>query len=329
MPPGGYAGVECKWGTWQVHDDRETDGHLDHGASLRDVSRRRLWVALAIILTFLVVEVVGGVVTGSLALLADAGHMLTDVLALALALFVARLARRPATPERTFGFLRAEVIGAFVNGAALILVVGLVLREAVVRFLHPSEVRGAGMLAVACAGLLANLAGAWVLAGSRKENVNVEGAFLHMMADTLGSLGAIVASTVILLTGWMPADPLVSIVIGGLILWSSVGLLRRTLAILIHATPAYLDLHEIKATLETNAHVAAVHDLHIWQVTTGFPVLTAHVWLKADCRDPLCWQGCLRELQDMLHERFDIDHVTLQLEPAGYATAAGPVAAGH
>lgn len=312
-----------------MHDDRETHEHHDHGAGLREVSRKRLWVALAIILTFLVIEVVGGVVTGSLALLADAGHMLTDVLALALALFVARLARRPATPERTFGFLRAEVIGAFVNGAALILVVGLVLREAVVRFFHPLEVRGAGMLAVACAGLLANLAGAWVLAGSRKENVNVEGAFVHMMADALGSIGAIVAGTVILLTGWMPADPLVSIVIGGLILWSSVGLLRRTLAILIHTTPAHLDFHEIKAALETNAHVAAVHDLHIWQVTTGFPVLTAHIWLKPDCRDPLCWQGCLRELQDVLRERFDIDHVTLQLEPAGYVTAVGPVGGSH
>ncbi len=312
-----------------MDNDRETHGHHDHGARLREVSRRRLWTALAIILTFLVVEVVGGLVTGSLALLADAGHMLTDVLALVLALFAARLARRPATPERTFGFLRAEVIGAFVNGGALILVVGLVLREAVVRFLHPPEVRGAGMLAVACAGLLANLAGAWVLAGSRKENVNVEGAFVHMIADALGSIGAIVAGTAILLTGWMPADPLVSIVIGGLILWSSVGLLRRTLAILIHATPAHLDFHEIKAALETNAHVAAVHDLHIWQVTTGFPVLTAQIWLKPDCRDPLCWQGCLRELQDILRERFDIDHVTLQLEPAGYVTAAGPARSNH
>ncbi len=304
-------------GTHNATDMHEHHDH-DHGAHLREVSRRRLWVALAIIVAFLVVEIIGGLITGSLALLADAGHMLTDALALALAIFVAHLARRPATPERTFGFLRAEVIGAFVNGAMLILVVGLVVREAIARFLHPAEVQGSGMLLVAVAGLLANLASAWVLAGSRKENINIEGAFTHMLADALGSVGAIVAGTVILLTGWMPADPLVSLVIGGLILWSSIGLLRRTLAILIHATPAHLDFREILEALESNEHVAAVHDLHIWSVTTGFPVLTATVWLKPDCTSPLCWRGALREMQIMLHDRFDIEHVTLQLEPPGY-----------
>lgn len=301
--------------------DRHHDhgpGH-DHGEELRRVSRRRLWVALGIIVSFLIVEVIGGLVTGSLALLADAGHMLTDALALALAIFVAHLAQRPATPERTFGFLRAEVIGAFVNGATLILVVGLIVREAISRFLHPSEVQGAGMLLVAAAGLVANLASAWVLMGSRKENINIEGAFTHMIADALGSVGAIVAGLIILWTGWMLADPLVSLVIGGLILWSSIGLLRRTLGILIHATPEHLDFREILEALESNEHVAAVHDLHIWSVTSGFPVLTATIWLKPDCTSPLCWRGALREMQVMLHDRFDVEHVTLQLEPAGFA----------
>ena len=288
-----------------------------HELDLRVVSRRRLWWAIAIILVFLIVEVVGGLITGSLALLADAGHMLTDLLALAMAIFVGYLAERPATPERTFGFLRAEVIGAFINGATLILVVGLVFREAIGRFLHPPEVEGVGMLAVACAGLLANLASAWVLSGSRKENINIEGAFIHMLADTLGSVGAVVAGIVILATGWMPADPLASVLIGLLILWSSIGLLRRTLAILIQATPPHLDFHEIQAALEANEHVAAVHDLHIWSVTSGFPVLTAHIWLKPMCSDPACWQQCLRDLQGTLRERFGIDHATLQLEPAG------------
>ncbi len=293
------------------------DHDHDHGAELRRVSRRRLWVALGIITSFLIVEIIGGLVTGSLALLADAGHMLTDALALALAIFVAHLTQRPATPERTFGFLRAEVIGAFVNGATLILIVGLIVREAIARFLHPAEVQGAGMLWVAFAGLVSNLASAWVLMGSRKENINIEGAFTHMIADALGSVGAIVAGLVILWTGWMPADPLVSLVIGGLILWSSVGLLRRTVAILIHETPANLDFREILEALESNEHVAAVHDLHIWSVTSGFPVLTATIWLKPDCTSPLCWRGALREMQIMLHDRFDIEHVTLQLEPPG------------
>ena len=177
------------------HRHRGHEGH-GHATDLRAVSRRRLWWAMAIILVFLVVEVVGGLITGSLALLADAGHMLTDVLALAMAIFVGYLAERPATPERTFGFLRAEVIGAFINGATLILVVGLVFREAIGRFLHPAQVAGVGMLAVAVAGLLANVASAWVLSGSRKENINIEGAFVHMLADTLGSVGAVAAGVV-------------------------------------------------------------------------------------------------------------------------------------
>jgi cobalt-zinc-cadmium efflux system protein len=294
-------------------------GHENHGheTNLRAVSRRRLWWAMAIILLFLIVEVVGGLITGSLALLADAGHMLTDLLALAMAIFVGYLAERPATPERTFGFLRAEVIGAFINGATLILIVGLVFREAIGRFLYPAEVAGAGMLAVALAGLLANLASAWVLSSSRKQNINIEGAFVHMLADTLGSVGAVVAGIVILATGWLPADPLASVLIGLLILWSSIGLLRRTLAILIQATPPHLDFHEIQAALEANEHVAAVHDLHIWSVTSGFSVLTANIWLKPMCSDPVCWQECLRDLQNTLNERFGIDHATLQLEPAG------------
>ena len=293
--------------------------HEAHGRepNLRKVSRRRLWWTMGIILIFLIVEVVGGLITGSLALLADAGHMLTDLLALAMAIFVGYLAERPATPERTFGFLRAEVIGAFINGGTLILVVGLVFREAISRFMYPQEVVGAGMLAVALVGLLANLASAWVLSGSRKENINIEGAFIHMLADTLGSVGAVGAGIVILATGWVPADPLASVLIGLLILWSSIGLLRRTLAILIQSTPAHLDFNEIKAALEANEHVAEVHDLHIWSVTSGFPVLTANVWLKPMCSDPACWSQCLRDLQSTLYDRFGIEHATLQLEPAG------------
>jgi len=307
-----------------MHDHAKEHERHNHRSHLREASRRRLWWTLAINLAFLLLEFIGGLLTGSLALLADAGHMLTDVLALALAIFVAHLATLPATPERTFGFLRAEVIGAFVNGGTLILIVGMVFVEAIKRFIHPPEVQGAGMLLIAFAGLLANLGSARILSRSRAENINVEGAFIHMLSDALGSVGAVAAGAVILLTGWMPADPLVSIVIGLLILWSSIGLLRRTVAILIHATPTHLDFNEVMAALESNEHVAAVHDLHIWLVTTGFPVLTAHIWLKPECSEPIHWQRALHEMQQVLRERFDIEHATLQLEPAGYMEQTAP-----
>jgi cobalt-zinc-cadmium efflux system protein len=312
-----------------VHGGADRHGaHAEHdrGLRLRAVSRRRLWWALVLNFVFLIVEFIGGLLTGSLALLADAGHMLTDVLALGLAIFVAHLAERPATPGRTFGFLRAEVIGAFLNGATLILIVALVFWEAALRFQSPTAVAGAGMVGIAAAGLLANLGSALVLRGSRQENINVEGAFLHMLSDALGSVGAVVAGVVILLTGWTPVDPLVSILIGLLVLWSSVGLLRRTLVILVQGTPAHLDFLEVQAALEANQYVAAVYDLHLWQVTSGFPVLTAHIWLKPSCRDLTCWHECLRELQKMLHERFDIEHVTLQLEPVVYQPVIRPPA---
>jgi cobalt-zinc-cadmium efflux system protein len=290
--------------------------HAEHSHQHRlQSSSWRLSLAFWTQCLFFVVELVGGILTNSLALLADAGHMLTDVLALGLAIFVAHLAERPATPGRTFGFLRAEVIGAFLNGATLILIVALVYWEAARRFLHPTAVAGAGMLGIAIAGLVANVGSAAVLHGSRRENINVEGAFLHMVADALGSVGAVVAGIVILLTGWMPVDPLVSILIGGLVLWSGIGLLRRTLAILIQGTPAHLDFLEIQAALRAHPYVLVVLDLHIWQVTSGFPVLTAEIWLKPDCTDPLCWQQCLGDLRQMLRERFGIEHATLQLEP--------------
>lgn len=305
------------------HGHGEHEGH-DHAAHMRGVSRRRLWWALVINFLFLIVEFIGGLLTGSLALLADAGHMLTDVLALGLAIFVAHLAERPATPGRTFGFLRAEVIGAFLNGATLILIVALVFWEAALRFQQPVAVAGAGMLGIAVAGLLANLGSALILRGSRQENINVEGAFIHMLSDALGSVGAVSAGVVILLTGWTPVDPLVSILIGLLVLWSSVGLLRRTLSILIQGTPAHLDFLKVQAALEANSYVAAVYDLHIWQVTSGFPVLTAHIWLRPSCNDLACWQRCLRELQEMLHEQFKIEHVTLQLEPVLYEPVIRP-----
>ncbi len=283
-------------------------------------SLRRLWWALGINFVFLLVEVAGGILSGSLALLADAGHMLTDVAALALAIAAAHLARRPATPQRTFGMLRAEVIGAFINGASLVVIVGVIFWSAWGRLSDPQPVDGPLMLWVAAAGLAANLASAWVLLGSRKENLNIEGAFLHMAGDALGSVGAIVAGAVILTTGWNPVDPLVSVIIGLIILWSSIGLLRRSIDIILNATPENIDYHEVRAALLGIEHFNEIHDLHIWTVSSGLPVLSAHIRLVPGCGDTHHWQHCLREAQDMLRDRFGIVHTTLQLEPSDYET---------
>jgi len=299
-----------------AHGDDALAGKHEHDhMDLRDISRQRLWWALAINLVFLIVEVIGGLITNSLALLADAGHMLTDVAALALALIVVHLARRPATTDRTFGLLRAEVLGAFVNGATLVLIVGLVLWEAWRRLGQPQEIDAPLMLLIACFGLAANLGSAWILSGSRRENVNVEGAFLHMLADGLGSAGAIVAGVVIWTTGWHPADPIASVVIGLLILWSSWGLLKKTINILLEATPEGIDFMEVKKTLEQMEHIESVKDLHIWTITSGKPILSAHISLSECCCDTAHWQECLKDAQQMLKEKFGIEHTTLQVEP--------------
>lgn len=299
----------------QEHPDNHDHEDHDHHHDLRAMSYRRLWWALVINLVFLVVEVIGGILTNSLALLADAGHMLTDVGALALAIFVAHLARRKATPDRTFGLLRAEVLGAFINGGTLVLIVGLIFREAWKRLGQIQEIDGPFMLLIAALGLLANLVSALILSKGREENVNVRGAFLHMVADALGSVGAIAAGTVIWTTGWYPIDTIASVVIGLLILWSSWGFLKQTLNILLEATPENIDFMEVKNSLEELEHIAAVHDLHIWTITSGMPVLSAHIGLASCCSETIHWQSCLEEAQRLLRERFGIEHTTLQVEP--------------
>jgi len=300
------------------NDDQEHLGHQehahDHARELRLVTRKRLWWALIINATFLVVEVIGGVWSGSLALLADAGHMLTDVAALALALFVAYLADRRPTPERTFGLLRAEVLGAFINASSLFLIVGLILREAWLRAGQPHEIDGPLMLVVAIAGLLANLVSALILKASRDENVNVQGAFLHMLADALGSVGAIVAGVVIWTTGWMPIDPIMSVFISLLIVWGSWGLMKRTVNILLEATPENIDYNEVKQAMEEFDHVEKVHDLHIWTISSGIPILTAHIILRSECCDSDHWEHCRLSVEEMLEDKFGITHVTLQVE---------------
>ncbi len=294
----------------------------DFNHALRAMSYQRLLWALSINLVFLVIEVVGGILTNSLALLADAGHMLIDVGALALALFVGRIALRPATPARTFGLLRAEVLGAFVNGATLVLIVGLIFWEAWKRVGQVKEVDGPFMLLVAVLGLMANLGSAAILAKARETNVNVRGAYLHMVADALGSIGAIIAGAVIWATAWYPVDSIASVVIGLLILWSSWGFLKETMNILLEATPEHIDFMEVKNALEEMEHIDEVHDLHIWTITSGMTILSAHIYLSSCCADSNHWQECLVGAQKMLKERFGIEHTTLQVETSGASCGA-------
>jgi cobalt-zinc-cadmium efflux system protein len=293
---------------------KEENRHLH--SHLGSLSQRRLWWALGINLVFLIVEILGGILTHSLALLADAGHMLADVAALGLALLVSHLARRPATSQRTFGLLRAEVIGAFVNGGTLVLIVGLILWEAWKRFGHPRVINGPLMFGVASLGLLANLWSAGILAGGRKRNLNIQGAFLHMVADMLGSLGAMVAGVVIWTTGWYPIDPVASVVIALLILWSLWGFFGHTMNILLEAVPEDISFMEVKKALEEMEHIDQVHDLHIWTITSGVSVLSSHIVLSSCCCDAGHWHECLEEARKMLEERFGITHSTLQVEPS-------------
>lgn len=293
---------------------KEGNHHLRR--EIESLSQRRLWFALGINLVFLVVEILGGILTHSLALLADAGHMLADVATLGLALLVSHLVTRPATPRHTFGLLRAEVLGAFVNGGALALIVGLILWEAWKRFGHPQVIDGPVMFGVALLGLLANLWSTGILAGGRKGNINIQAAFLHMVADILGSIGAMVAGVVIWATGYYPIDTVASVVIAVLILGSLWGFLRRTMNILLEAVPEDISLVEVRKALEEMQHIEQVHDLHIWTITSGVPVLSSHIGLSSCCCEGGHWHECLEAARKMLAERFGITHATLQVEPS-------------
>ncbi|HEX2742474.1 MAG TPA: cation diffusion facilitator family transporter [Rubrobacter sp.] len=287
-------------------------GH-EHGTHQRGSSLRALALVLALTASFTVVEIIGGLLTGSLALLADAGHMLSDNLSLGLALFAAWLATRPATPEKSFGYRRAEILAALANGITLVAISIWVFVEAFSRLREPTEVLGGPMLAVAALGLLVNAVGAIVLYRSGGESLNVDGAMRHVLADALGSVGAMAAAAVIILTGWRYADPLISIAIGLLILGSSWTLLRDSTNILLEATPRNLKAEEVGRKMAAADGVVEVHDLHIWTITSGFPALAAHVLVGTD-------EDCharRRELEGLLSHDFGISHTTLQVDHVG------------
>jgi len=285
-------------------------------------SRRALAIALVLTASYTVVEVVGGIVSGSLALLADAVHMLSDNVALALALVAAWLATKPATPERTYGYKRAEVLAALANGVLLVALAIWIFIEAAMRLRDPGDVLGGWMLAIALIGLVVNVAAGVVLSRARSHSLNVEAAFRHVFADLLGSLGVAIAAIVILATGWVEADPLVSILIGVLVLASAWSILRDSTEILLESTPRGIDAGELGRRLAAAPGVVEVHDLHVWTITSGFPALSAHVLVRPgeDCH------ARRRELERLLHDEFGIGHTTLQVD---HASDAGLVEMGR
>jgi cobalt-zinc-cadmium efflux system protein len=275
----------------------------EHGPALR--------VVLGITAAFMVVEFVGGLVANSLALLADAGHMLTDVGALALALFAAWFARQPATPDKTYGYVRIEILAALVNGAALFVVAGLILWDAVGRITRPEPVEPRILIGVAVGGLIVNVVGARLLHAGHTHSLNVRGAYLHVLGDLLGSVGAIVAGAIILLTGWMPADPIISVGIALMILVGAWRLLRESVDVLLEATPRHIALVDVADGVASIDGVRSVHDLHVWTLTSGVIAMSGHAVVP----NPAQAQDVLEEVQCRMAE-LGIHHVTLQIERA-------------
>lgn len=281
-----------------------------HAIAARPAGQRALTTALLLTFGYMGIEIVGGWATNSLALLTDAAHMFTDVVALGLGLFGAWIANQPATDQKTYGYHRAEILVALINGLALWLVVLWVLWNALRRLMAPSPVYGSGVLGVAVVGLAVNLVAAWLLSGAARHSLNVRGALLHVLSDLLGSVGVIVSSIVILVTNWNAADAVASLIIAMLILISSFGLIREAVDVLMEAVPRHIDLDELRRTLEAVPGAIEVHDLHVWSLTTGHCALSAHAVVAGE----VAGDDVLAEMTNRLAERFDIRHVTIQLE---------------
>ena len=276
----------------------------------RRSNRRALAFALVLAAAVVGVEVAGGILTNSLALLADAGHMVSDVLAVSIALVAIWMANRPASAQQTFGDQRAEVLAAAANGTILLLVAAFVFWQAAQRFSDPPDVNSGPMLGIGAVGLIANVVSAFFLHSRQGESLNVRGAFYHVLGDLAGSIGVVVAGVIMLTTGWFLADPLISVAIGLLIVFGAIRLLFESLTILLETVPSYIDATDVEQAVTTTPGVVRLHDLHIWTVTSGLVALSCHCELTGD-RDS---DQVLAELCDMLHQRFDIHHVTIQPE---------------
>ncbi|MFD7839056.1 cation diffusion facilitator family transporter [Streptomyces sp. NPDC059761] len=298
-------------------------GH-DHGApsaaagTVSGTFRARLLWTIGISVTITVIQVVGSLLSGSLALLADAAHSLTDAVGVSLALGAVTLAQRAPTPRRTFGFYRVEIFSAVLNALLLLGIFVWVLYTAIRRFSEPVEVKGGLMFGVAVVGLAANCVGLWLLRDAKEHSLNLRGAYLEVLGDALGSIAVIIGGLVILLTGWEAADPIASIVIGLLIVPRAYGLLSEAAHVLLEATPQDMDLADVRRHLLQEPGVLAVHDLHAWTVTSGMPVLTAHVVVAAETLRGEEHGKLLARLQACVGDHFDVAHSTLQLEPEGH-----------
>ena len=295
--------------------------HAKPAAGVRGAGNRRLLaVSLAITLVVMVVQVLGAAFSGSLALLADAAHMFTDAAALVIALIASSVASRPANDRRTFGYQRAEVFGALLNGGILIVLAVWVAIEGVVRLVGGGEheVAGGLMLAVAVVGLVANAVAMWLLSAAQRSSLNVRGAYLEVMGDMIGSAAVIVAAIVILVTGWSSADAVASLLIAAMIIPRAIGLLREVLSVLSEGTPRGMQVAEIRRHILETPDVVDVHDVHVWQLTRGAPVFSAHVVVDDAALEDGRSAGILANLQSCLDRHFDVEHSTFQLEPAGH-----------
>jgi cobalt-zinc-cadmium efflux system protein len=293
------------------HDHGHAHGLHDRGHRHADDARstRALAVSLALTLVILVAEGVGGWLSNSLALLADAGHVLTDAGALGLSLFVAWLSRQPGSAAKTYGYLRWEILAALINGATLLLISAWIVVEAITRFQHPEPVVGRTMLLVALLGFAVNGVAMWMLHGVREGSLNIRGAYLHILGDMLASGGTVVAALVIRYTGWLAADPLASLITTVLIITGAWRLVRESVDVLLEAAPEHIDLDSVRSRLESIGDVESVHDLHVWTVTSGMVAMSAH----AIVRDSGCHQRVLENAHDAL-QAMGIQHVTIQLE---------------
>lgn len=289
------------------------EGH-SHAVSAGGRNKGRLYVVLALTGSYMFAEVIGGILTGSLALLADAGHMLTDVFGLTMALIAIKLGERLASVRRTFGYYRTEILAALANAVILVVVAIYILYEAYRRFQDPPEVLGSWMLVVAVIGLAVNLTGMFILTKGAGESLNLKGAYLEVLGDTLGSIGVILASLIIIFTGWYPADPIIGVGIGLFIIPRAYNLLKESVNVLLEGTPKGLNLEEIREALEKLPAVVRVHDLHAWTITSGMNAMSGHLVVEDMNRS----SNILTEAQKLLHDRFDIEHSTIQIEPPDF-----------